>query len=293
MGQFTSILTENCRTVPNSNIGLTSGNSFTTYLGFKAILEALRKQGRDPEEESLAVIGAGGNIGRVYADLFAGKVSQIRLLGSPGPNGFKKAQKAVREIYGSIFRALDSQNGTPQSAIESKIAESFTYREARDHPVTMSAKMVYKSLEAEFGEQLPIRAVETLQEIKDCGIVVVATNAPQPFLKPEHFEPGTIICDVSVPVNCTPELLENTSGIQVLLGGVAQLPNAEEIPIGGYPLEPGQVFGCLAETLLLGLEEWSDSYSYGRIRRDQVEKMGEIATHHGFTLSNVKRKESY
>ncbi|MBF0443225.1 MAG: aminotransferase class III-fold pyridoxal phosphate-dependent enzyme, partial [Oligoflexales bacterium] len=84
---------------------------------------------------------------------------------------------------------------------------------------------------------LNIRAVTDISEIKDCKVVFVATNEPEPFLTSDHFSQGAIVCDISVPVNCTKELLLNKKDIKVIKGGVIALPGGEEIMINGYPLK--------------------------------------------------------
>ena len=101
------------------------------------------------------------------------------------------------------------------------------------------------------------------------------------------------ICDISVPVNCTPELLDNDKDISVILGGVAQLPHGEKLPIKGFPLGQGKVFGCLGETLLLGMEGREISFSFGRITCQQIDEIAQIARKHGVELCMPKRKLSY
>lgn len=293
MGQFSSILTQNCKSIPNGDLGLTSGNSFTTYLGIQALLKKLADLGRSPEKEVLGLIGAGGNIGSIYAQYFSRHTTQIRLLGSPGPRGYQSARKVAQDLVAMAAKRLKDQKGQPSGELETFVYRSESYKKTHDQGVTCSGRQLLEMLENEYGDQMPIRAIKSLDEVQECGIVVVATSAAEPFLGTEHLCPGAVVCDISVPVNCKPELLEEESGVEVILGGVAALPGGEAIPLKGFPLADGNVFGCLGETLLLGLEESSSSFSYGRIHLDQVEQIGEIARKHGFSLIMEKRNQSY
>jgi predicted amino acid dehydrogenase len=64
------------------------------------------------------------------------------------------------------------------------------------------------------------------------------------------------------------------------------LPLGENLDIAGIPLNEGQSFACLAETILMGLENLDISFSYGNINPQDVLSIGEIAKKHGFRVLN-------
>ena len=79
----------------------------------------------------------------------------------------------------------------------------------------------------------------------------------------------------------------------VIQGGVVKLPLASDFRIRGIPLEKGNAFACMSETMLLGLTGCTGHYSFGRIGKAQVEEISEIARRHGFGLARPKVESSY
>jgi predicted amino acid dehydrogenase len=71
-------------------------------------------------------------------------------------------------------------------------------------------------------------------------------------------------------------------------GGIARLPFGEHHGILGFPLPPGQVYGCMAETMLLGLEGVRDATFTGFLPAEHVYRLGAMAKRHGFTLAEYK-----
>ena len=82
LGQFSSILTKNATTHRRTDVGVTTGNTYTTYLGIEAILKHLKLLKRPLEQEVLGVIGAAGNIASIYAQSLARSVGKVVLIGS-------------------------------------------------------------------------------------------------------------------------------------------------------------------------------------------------------------------
>lgn len=293
LGQYTSILTQNGLNIPNSRVQLTTGNTFTALLGIQAMQKAAAEKGLTLSQESLAVIGAGGNISTVYAQYFYRFVKEIYLLGSDTELGFRKAEKTARLICREVFEQLQQAQGQPEGPIARLFAQTTTYQRWQQAPDQLNDLQIYEGLLTEIGPKMPIKAVLSLPEIYPCKIVLAATSASEPFLLPDHFQPDTVLCDISVPVNCTPALLQNHQNIEIILGGVASLPHAESLPIKGLPLDSGQVFGCMGETLLLGLEGKVERFSFGNLKTRQLEEIAEIAETHGFLLHKSKKEIAY
>ena len=79
------------------------------------------------------------------------------------------------------------------------------------------------------------------------------------FSAADVFADGAIVCDLSVPAAVRPEVRETRPDVLLIGGGIARLPFGEDHGILGFPLPPGQVYGCMAETMLLGLEGVRDA----------------------------------
>ena len=56
----------------------------------------------------------------------------------------------------------------------------------------------------------------------------------------------------------------------------------------GFPLPPGQVYGCMAEAMLLGLEGVRDATFTGMLPAEHVFRLAAMAKRHGFALAEYK-----
>lgn len=84
LGAYSSIVTDNARALGDTAVPVTTGNTFTAAAAVNALRDAVRERGEDLGEKTLAVVGAGGSIGRVISLLLAGQVARIVLVGRPG-----------------------------------------------------------------------------------------------------------------------------------------------------------------------------------------------------------------
>ena len=76
--------------------------------------------------------------------------------------------------------------------------------------------------------------------------------------------------------------------VLVMSGGIARLPFGEDHGIIGFPLPPGQVYGCMGETMLLGLEGVRDATFTGMLPAENVFRLEAMAKRHGFALAEYK-----
>ena len=234
LGQYTSIVTSCGLSVDGRGMGVTTGNSYAVALALEAVARAHAELGRDPGGETLAIVGAAGNIGRVCAELCAGRYRELILVGS--------------EAAGSLARLR------------------------------------------ELAARLPGARVTTrLGDVRAAGVVISAVNAVDAPLGPEHLAPGAIVCDLSVPSSLQRAIWTERPDLFVFKGGLAGLPGGEDLGIVGFPLEPGQTYGCMAEGLLLGFEGVRDRGFTGSLRPAHVARVSGMAARHGFGLADYKR----
>ena len=104
---------------------------------------------------------------------------------------------------------------------------------------------------------------------------------------------GAIICDIALPRDVDPSVVRERPDVSVIKGGLVQLPSNPDFSIKGIPLEPGQTYACMAETVLLGLMGVTNHYSFGSIDKNQVKEMMVMAETHGFKLAQLMTEDSY
>jgi|GEM_PF-2924817 len=132
----------------------------------------------------------------------------------------------------------------------------------------------------------PERAVEA-------GVVIAASSGVDALLHPGNLAKHAIICDVSIPSAVHADVPRQRPDVTVLRGGLAQLPGQEDLAIQNFPLPPGQVFGCMAEGLLLAAEGVRDDDFTGTITPAHVRRVEAMAERHGVTLANLHTEQLF
>ena len=127
---------------------------------------------------------------------------------------------------------------------------------------------------------------DTLDALRDCNVIVTATNSPEPIIYPGNLGTGpTIILDISVPSDVSTDVKAMCPEVRIVPGSLATLPQRNSVHFDQFGLPPNKVFACMAETALLGVEGLSASYSRGDVTLDQVDRIAALADKHGFDLA--------
>jgi acetylornithine/succinyldiaminopimelate/putrescine aminotransferase/predicted amino acid dehydrogenase len=133
-----------------------------------------------------------------------------------------------------------------------------------------------------------VSVAEDLDALRDCPIVVSATNAADPVILPSHLaaDRDVLVCDLAVPGDAHPAVAD-LPNVTLVSGGRVRLPDGQTPHFPGVTLPPGIVYSCLAETILLGLEPATASPSYGGLSVDGVLSALELAGRHGFHPTRI------
>jgi acetylornithine/succinyldiaminopimelate/putrescine aminotransferase/predicted amino acid dehydrogenase len=142
----------------------------------------------------------------------------------------------------------------------------------------------------EFPEQSYKIQIRRLENIKDCRLVLVATNHPEAFIKEKYLHPQAIVCDVSVPANICKYVINNPGDRSIFYGGIANLPDHKPLPIKGFPLDAGFIYGCLAETLILTSSGNESLTSTGILQQGNVMALGDLGEALGFSIAGIKNE---
>ena len=148
---------------------------------------------------------------------------------------------------------------------------------------------LYGGLAEEMGQRAPVRISVSMEDLRSCDIVVSATNAPQPVVNATHLGEGPIVvCDVAVPQDVDPELVRQRPDVVLVKGGMIRAPLGQLVEIPGMRLPDGELYGCLAETILLGLAGSGENFSYGKLTAPHLRRIRELAALHGFSVEEQR-----
>ncbi len=118
-------------------------------------------------------------------------------------------------------------------------------------------------------------------------IILSATSASGAVVDERFLKENVIIYDITQPKNISENVLKSPD-VVVYDGGIIDVPNG--IKINGYiGLEKGKMYSCLAETILLSLEEYPDNFCLGHATLEKVSYIAKLSTKYKFTqTSNSK-----
>ncbi|MBI4615710.1 MAG: aminotransferase class III-fold pyridoxal phosphate-dependent enzyme [Planctomycetes bacterium] len=285
LGGYTSILTGQGTHISEDRLGITSGNAMTVAMGVEALKETAAEMGIDLAGSTLGAVGATGNICSLYAQMMAEEVPRIVLVGRPQMES--RVRNVASEIYFECFKILRREPDVPHRGVTGVLARTHTYRRVSEAYLEFDrvGPRIAEGMERELGGDSPIRIETEPDALVGCNLIVTASSTPEPVIYPRHLGPGPrLICDLAVPEDTAPEVLSERPDVRVIRGGIVRLPGGRGIALAGVPLEPDCVFACMAETLVLGLSRTTEHFSWGRVTKRHVERIGDMARYHGFTL---------
>jgi predicted amino acid dehydrogenase len=285
LGAFTSVVTQGGAALADEGLPLTSGNSATVAAVRQALRLVLAQRRRRLGESTVAVVGAAGSIGRALAILLGEDAARLVLVGNPlrtPEHGRRQLLTVAGEACRhAVLQASRARHLLLQGPLAQKILAAHD-RPAAGAPLAAFA-LLAERLERRTGLLSCTQDVASALEAAD--VVVVATSsagATRLLLGADAFKPGAIVCDVSRPKNVGPEVAAARPDLLVLEGGVMALPGRP--PLGCFGLETGLAYACMAETLLLALEQRYVHTSVGpRLDLEEVLLLEQLAERHGFT----------
>jgi acyl transferase domain-containing protein/acyl-CoA synthetase (AMP-forming)/AMP-acid ligase II/acetylornithine/succinyldiaminopimelate/putrescine aminotransferase/predicted amino acid dehydrogenase/acyl carrier protein len=294
LGGFLSIVAQNGKKVPLADVAITTGNSYTVAMGIEALRRACATSSVDLTGACLGGVGAGGNICSMYLRLMAEEVPKLILVGRA--DSLPKLEAFAATLYAEAWHRIQTLPASSLRGIAKAIYPTATVQRAQatGQPSPVSGEWLAEELRKECGANSYIEIADTLSALRQCNIIVSASNASDPILFPEHLGPQpTIICDISIPPDVSKDVLEQRPDVVVVRGGVVRLPANPDFRISEVRLPPGHMLACMAETTLLGLENVREHFSFGEIRRDQVEWVLEAGRRNGYELGYLLSEKSF
>lgn len=131
----------------------------------------------------------------------------------------------------------------------------------------------------------------TKSALRTADIVIAVTSAVDSIIEPEDLKPGAVVCDVARPRNVSRKVAEVRDDVLVIEGGVVEVPGNVDFGLNfGFP--PGTSYACMAETMILSLEQRYENFTLGRdLTVKQIETIDQLAKKHGFRLAGFRSFE--
>ncbi len=129
------------------------------------------------------------------------------------------------------------------------------------------------------------------QAVRKSDVILCVSSSLDVLIAPEDLKPGALVCDVARPRNVSYEVKQKRNDVLVIEGGIVKVPGNVEFNFDfGFP--KGQSYACMAETMILALEGYYESWSLGReLSVAQVNGIAKLARKHGFELAGFRSFE--
>jgi len=131
----------------------------------------------------------------------------------------------------------------------------------------------------------------SMDVLADAQLILTVTSSIDDIIRPEHLQPGSVVCDVARPRDVSAMVAAARDDILVIDGGMVDVPGFVNFHFDfGFP--PGKAYACMAETIALTLEGRFEDYTLGKhLTRERVEEIDAMAKKHGFRLSGFRSFE--
>ena len=131
----------------------------------------------------------------------------------------------------------------------------------------------------------------SMDVLKEAQLILTVTSSIHDVIRPEHLQPGSVVCDVARPRDVSAMVAAVRDDILVIDGGMVDVPGPVDFHFNfGFPA--GKAYACMAETMALALDGKFEDYTLGKhLTRERVEQIDKIAKKHGFRLSGFRSFE--
>ncbi len=277
LGAFTSIVTQGGLALRDAGVPVTSGNGYTVVAAEQAIAAATGAHRIDAP--SIALLGAGGSIGRALAARLLSSAAQLTLVGNPARSADYVRDQLTDVVAAACHHLIASAGPSVPGPLGRQLLASPDCPDAHAPPAAFTT--FAKTVLARGGDLLITR--DAARAARQANVVVTATSATDVVLRSGDLRPDAILCELSRPRNLGPTLALERPDVTVIDGGVVALPGRPDIGSFGLPL--GHAYACMSETMLLALAgEPSLASLGGRLSLAHLHRLHQLGETHGFQV---------
>ncbi|HUS79997.1 MAG TPA: shikimate dehydrogenase [Armatimonadota bacterium] len=149
-----------------------------------------------------------------------------------------------------------------------------------------------EQIAAELGSSAQVEVSTDIAEaVPRADVVIAVTSSLETIVEPEMLRPGAVVCDVARPRDVSVRVARERDDVLVIEGGAVAVPGDVQFHFNfGFP--PGLAYACMAETMILALEERIENYSLGKdLELARVQEIARLADKHGFGLAGFRSFE--
>jgi acetylornithine/succinyldiaminopimelate/putrescine aminotransferase/predicted amino acid dehydrogenase len=274
LGGFSSIIADGGLALrAPTGVGITSGNSLTTWAAIRAVEAASARQGLNLANCTVAIVGATGAIGHALSLFCAERAAELILVGNP--RGAEASVGKLRDVAEDCRRHIASLADAGRAFSPGSWADRISRRQATAPPPPGDDAEAGMTITTDIDQHLP-RA----------DVILTATNAVLPFITSRHLRNGAMVCDVSRPFNIARDLIEQRPDLRIVSGGLVEAPASSTLSHVEERDRQNVLMACAAETIVLTLSGHRSEHLCGRLEIATVEEVGRLADRLGFSIKS-------
>jgi predicted amino acid dehydrogenase len=283
LGAFTSVASMGGLYLKGEGVPVTTGNSYTVVSAVDAVNTALDKLQMNRDNITAAVVGAAGSIGKGIALLLSERLPRIILIGNPNnTDSSQRLQSVAAEIY-RYQAALINQGRTLKWGSMGLILAN-----CPELPPPGAPQKDFEEFVQGAGRKLGLIEFSTDIDavLARADVVVSATSSDGKIIHAGNLKQNAIVCDVSRPANVSEEVDRARPDVLVIDGGVVEVPGLPSLG-WDFGFENGLSYACMAETMILALEQHYKNFSLGSsgVNLESILLTRTWGADHGFKLA--------
>lgn len=285
LGAFTSILSRAGVFFKDKGVAVTTGNSYTAMSSVHAVRELLEQKNMRSSDQSIAVVGAYGSIGRIVSLHACSHYKSIKLIGNSANNKSISlltalADELIEQCQFCFEKSTEEASASLVNVLATSVATTLRNQGLLGQSVSFNE---YLSA-CQRQRTAPVIEISNIADASiGTDIVYCATSNAGSFITPLQLQGVSVVCDISRPTDLNPALLTDST-TEYIEGGLSYMP--EDVSFGeenlqGFP--PGINLGCLCETIALSMEGDGQNYSIGaHVSLAEATHVYHICLKHGF-----------
>lgn len=286
LGAFTAVASMGGLYLKNEGVPITTGNSYTVVSAVDAVNTATDKLEMDRSQITAGIVGAAGSIGKGISLLLSETVPRLILIGNPNN---KTASEKLHLVAAEIYRYQSAllQQGRPLKPG----SMGHLLVGCSDLPLPDAPMEEFETFADGEGQRRGLIEFSTDIDavLARADVVISATSATGRVIHAGNLKQGAVVCDISRPANVSEEVDHARPDVLVIDGGVVEVPG---LPSFGWDFgfEKGLSYACMAETMMLALEQEYKHYSIGSsgVNLETILQTRYWANEHGFKLANFR-----
>jgi acetylornithine/succinyldiaminopimelate/putrescine aminotransferase/predicted amino acid dehydrogenase len=283
LGAFTAVVSMGGLYLKDEGVPITTGNSYTVVSAVDAVNTATDKLWINRAGVTAAIVGAAGSIGKGIALLLSETVPRLILIGNPGN---KDSSRRLHAVAAEIFRyqaALLNQGRPLKPGSMGHLLAG-----CPELPPAGAPPEAFEAFALGAGRRLGLIDFSTNIDavLARADVVISATSTTEKIIHAGNLKRDCIVCDVSRPPNVSEAVDRARPDVLVIDGGVIEVPGLPSLG-WDFGFEEGLAYACMAETMMLGLEQHYKPYSLGSsgVNLETILQTRYWAAEHGFKLA--------